>query len=169
MTAEDVLRVLAPGDVREERGGCRDLSASVGPVNDWTQAAAEVAALVALCASDASFAVAIDRAIGAGLTTSELVALILWLVPTVGAARLVDLAPDLALGLASISTSCWSHTARSAPVHNPDGRHSSTARSCASSDRGAAHRPKVVQAIGARRSPQQVNLVRTEGAVTQCV
>ncbi|MFV0315839.1 MAG: carboxymuconolactone decarboxylase family protein [Microthrixaceae bacterium] len=145
MTVEDVLRVLALGDLSEKRGGWQTLSAGVGTVDERTQAAAEIAALAALGARDASFAVAVDRAIGAGLTANDLVALILGLIPTVGSARLVDIAPALASGWASISTSCWSYAVPQAPVHNPDGRGRGTTRSCASSEKERASRlPRVV-------------------------
>ena len=99
MSIEQVFRVLRLGDVDVASQTWCDLVADVGELDPRLEALAQVAALVALGGPEASFAVAVDSAIGAGLTADELVQVLLALAPMVGTAKLVRVAPALAAGL----------------------------------------------------------------------
>jgi alkylhydroperoxidase/carboxymuconolactone decarboxylase family protein YurZ len=99
MSIDQVFRVLGLGEVDTAGQTWRDLMADVGRLDPRLESVAQVAVLVALGGPEASFAVAVDRAIGAGLTPDELVQVLLAVAPTVGTAKLVRAAPALASGL----------------------------------------------------------------------
>ncbi len=64
-----------------------------------TLALARIAALVAVGGAEPSFGAETDLAISAGATASEIVDVLVGVMPVVGAARVVAAAPNLALAL----------------------------------------------------------------------
>jgi alkylhydroperoxidase/carboxymuconolactone decarboxylase family protein YurZ len=99
MTHDQVLRILALGEIDPTGRSWAGLVSSVGRLDPRAEAFAVFGALIALDASEPSFAVAVDDAIGAGVTTDELLAVLLVLAPVVGSARVVAAAPAIGAGL----------------------------------------------------------------------
>lgn len=96
---EQAFRILALGEIDPTSRSWADLVSSVGRLDSRAEVFAVIGALVALDASGPSFAVAVDDAIGAGVTTDELLAVLLVLAPVAGSARVVAAAPALGAGL----------------------------------------------------------------------
>ena len=72
------------------------------PHRRWSptlRAAAWLGALVAIDASDPSFAAVVDDALGAGVAVDQLVSLLLCLAPVIGSARVISAAPAMAAAL----------------------------------------------------------------------
>lgn len=97
---QDVLRHLVVND----RGLIDELSADalpIGPcqVDDRSRVIARVAAIIAHDGSVQTFRWTIDDALDLGVTPEEIVGLMLAIAPIVGAARIVNTAPKVAMAL----------------------------------------------------------------------
>ena len=98
MGYEEIFRALALGDVELLGSSWDDLTSCVGLLDGRSHGIAHLSALIALGASEPSISVAITAAIGAGVTTDEVIAVVLSLAPVVGTARVIETAP--AVGMA---------------------------------------------------------------------
>lgn len=99
MNHERVFRALALGDIEREGHHWQELTRDLDHLDHRDEAFVRLSALIALGASEPSIAVAMDRAVSAGVTSDEVVAMLVALAPTVGTARLIEAAPAIALGL----------------------------------------------------------------------
>ena len=92
------LRRLAINDDRlaDETSACRTGS---GELDQKSLTLARLAALIAVGGAGASYGAQADAAIGAGATTSEIVDVLVGVIPVVGLPRVVAAAPKLALAL----------------------------------------------------------------------
>jgi len=92
------LRCLAINDDRlaDENSPCRTGS---GALDRKSLTLARLAALIAVGGAGASYGAEADAAIGAGATTSEIVDVLVGVIPVVGLPRVVAAAPKLALAL----------------------------------------------------------------------
>jgi 4-carboxymuconolactone decarboxylase len=100
--AEELLRRLALND---EKAVCAAVGArSLEPATAWaldakTGALVHLAALLSLAAPTASCRATVELARAAGASDREIVGVLLAVAPAVGAARVVDAAPRLALAI----------------------------------------------------------------------
>lgn len=101
MNTDELLRRLALNDERTVRSaiGASPPLSEGDALDAKTAALVRLAALLALGASTVSCRVTVERARLAGATEEECVAVLVAVGPAVGAARLVDAAPRLALSL----------------------------------------------------------------------
>ena len=93
------LRCLAINDARlgEIDGGDTDFGS--GTLDQKSLTLARLAALIAVGGAGASYGAQTDAAIGAGATTTEIVDVLVGVIPVVGLPRVVAAAPKLALAL----------------------------------------------------------------------
>ena len=95
---ERTLRRLALNDERYLRSALADPGIPNG-LDAKTQALIRLGALLSLGASTVSLRWTVERAIAAGATDEEIVAVLLAIAPAVGHARVVGVAPHLGLAL----------------------------------------------------------------------
>ena len=91
------LRCLAINDARFAEGGCRDVEAQ--DLSPKTLALVRLAALVAVGGAGPSYGAQADAAVGAGATATEIVDVLVGVVPVVGLPSVVAAAPKLAMAL----------------------------------------------------------------------
>ena len=97
---ERVLRRLALSDEQSLRTALADPgSARASQLDAKTQALVRLAALLSVGATTTSLRWTVELAYAAGATDEDLVGILLMIAPVVGHARVVGVAPDLALAL----------------------------------------------------------------------
>lgn len=98
---EDRLLKLALNDERfaESLLGGRDGTAEPSHLDPKTHALVRIGALLAIDAAPSSYQAGVDAALAAGATIDEVVGTIVAVAPTVGLARVVSAAPELALAV----------------------------------------------------------------------
>lgn len=99
MDHDDVFHMLALGEPNLADQQWQEVIERFEGLDPQSNSIARLGALVALGANEASFAAAVDTAIGAGSTVEELVGVLCALAPIVGTARLVVAASRLAPAL----------------------------------------------------------------------
>lgn len=97
--SEHVLRMLAVGHLDPDSDAWTSVATAVPSLDLTLRAAAWLGALVAIDASDSSFAAVVDDALGAGVGADQLVGLLLCLAPVIGSARVISAAPAMAAAL----------------------------------------------------------------------
>jgi alkylhydroperoxidase/carboxymuconolactone decarboxylase family protein YurZ len=98
---EDTLRRLALNDelfVESVLGMGRD-TVEASHLDPKTHALVRLAAALAIDAAPSSYQSVVEKALAAGATVDEIVGSLIALAPTVGLARVVSAAPELALAL----------------------------------------------------------------------
>ncbi len=98
---EDRLRSLALGDegfIRSVLGIEQD-TVEVSRLAPKTHALVRLAASLAIDAAPSSYHATVEAALAAGATIDEIVGTVIAVAPTVGLARIVSAAPELALAL----------------------------------------------------------------------
>ena len=98
---EETLRGLAANDetLIESLLKMQTHTITASGLDPKTHALVEIAALIALDAAPASFARQVTRARASGVTPEEILGVLVALAPTVGTARVVETAPELAYAL----------------------------------------------------------------------
>ena len=100
MDYTDRLRRLAINDERlEEEDHLGDLGVGPEGLDTKSMALARIAALVAVGGAEPSFASQADAAVSAGATPSEIVDVLVGIIPVVGLPRVVAAAPRVAMAL----------------------------------------------------------------------
>jgi alkylhydroperoxidase/carboxymuconolactone decarboxylase family protein YurZ len=98
MEARDVtLRRLALGDEAHLERLCAGWSTSDGALDQRSVALLRLGALTATDGADILWHHVVDQALAAGVTSDEIVETLIALAPMVGAARILTVAPKLAL------------------------------------------------------------------------
>lgn len=98
---EERLRSLAINDERFVRSvlGMELDSAELCRLDPKTHALVRLAALLAIDAAPSSYQSSVDAALAAGASIDEVVGTVIAVAPTIGLARVVSAAPELALAL----------------------------------------------------------------------
>lgn len=98
---EDRLRSLALNDERFVRSvlGIELDSVAESHLDAKTHALVRLGALLAVDAAPSSYQPSVEAALGAGASVDEVVGTVIAVAPTVGLARVVSAAPELALAL----------------------------------------------------------------------
>ena len=99
MDYTDRLRRLAINDERLGEDDLGDLGVGIDGLDSKSLALARVAALVAVGGAEPSFGSQADAAVSAGATPSEIVDVLIGIIPVVGLPRVVAAAPKVALAL----------------------------------------------------------------------
>ena len=98
---EETLRGLSANDetLMESLLKMQTHTSAASGLDPKTHALVEIAALIAVDAAPASFVRQVARARESGATTEEVLGVLVALAPTVGTARVVEAAPELAYAL----------------------------------------------------------------------
>ena len=98
---EDRLRSLALNDERFARSvlGMELNTAEISRLDAKTHALVRLGAMLAIDAAPSSYQSGVEAALAAGATVDEVVGTVIAVAPTVGLARVVSAAPELALAL----------------------------------------------------------------------
>jgi 4-carboxymuconolactone decarboxylase len=98
---EDRLRILALSDEGFIRSvlGIEQYTAEVSRLDPKAHALVRLGALLAMDSAPSSYQAIVEAALAAGATHDEVVGTVIAVAPTVGLARVVSAAPELALAL----------------------------------------------------------------------
>jgi 4-carboxymuconolactone decarboxylase len=96
---ERTLRRLALNDSRSLRSALADPGIATGDLDPKTQALIRLGALLSVGAATVSLRGTVELAVAAGASDEEIVSVLLAIAPAVGHARVVGVAPHLALAL----------------------------------------------------------------------
>ncbi|KQZ07575.1 hypothetical protein ESP57_17095 [Agromyces fucosus] len=99
MDYTDRLRRLAINDERLAETETGEVVAGAGRLDPKSLALARIAALVSIGGAEPSFGAQVDAAISAGTTATQIVDVLVGVIPIVGLPRVVAAAPKVALAL----------------------------------------------------------------------